>query len=134
MWVKWYLIQPILSCHISLYKISLYKSLWLYHYSFILYTARYKTNLVRNGCTGDGTYRWLSVIPQITCVQTIVGPGSSMIVNLGGEVVGSAEDTMKGKVDALYAMFDDLIHCVNEVAIGRISCLFLQPPTQFYKI
>ena len=33
MWAKWYLIQPILSCHISLYKISLYKSLWLYHYS-----------------------------------------------------------------------------------------------------
>ena len=35
MWAKWYLIQPILSCHISLYKISLYKSLWLYHYSYI---------------------------------------------------------------------------------------------------
>ena len=32
--VKWYLIQPILSCHISLYKISLYKNLWLYHYSY----------------------------------------------------------------------------------------------------
>lgn len=42
-----------------------------------------------------------------------------MIVNLGGEVVGSAEDTMKGKVDALYAMFDDLIHCVNEVMKWR---------------
>ena len=34
MWVKWYLIQSILSYHISLYKISLYKSLWLYHYSY----------------------------------------------------------------------------------------------------
>lgn len=47
-----------------------------------------------------------------------------MIVNLGGEVVGSAEDTMKGKVDALYAMFDDLIHCVSEVAMGESRVCF----------
>ena len=39
MWAKWYLIQPILSCHVSLYKISLYKSLWLYHYSTSIASA-----------------------------------------------------------------------------------------------
>ena len=33
MWAKRYLIQPILSCHINLYKINLYKNLWLYYYS-----------------------------------------------------------------------------------------------------
>lgn len=88
---------------------------------FILYTARYKTNLVCNVCTGPTVIISYSSNHMRTNYS---GSASSMIVNLGSEVVGSAEDTMKGKVDALYAMFDDLIHGVNEVAMGESPVCF----------
>ena len=51
MWVNKYLIQPILSCYISLYKINLYKSLWLYYYFLpkLMKEATYSFPQIPNG-------------------------------------------------------------------------------------
>ena len=74
MWAKLYLIQLILSYHINLYKINLYKSLWLYHYSFFLDDKGLIVNSrqILRVCGREGQNGKLAQpLPPIKCMGTV---------------------------------------------------------------